>query len=95
MGITRTERELRRISDEHLDDTAVEMQLMDDMELFIRGIKQALLDRLITVQEAQEILESAVHLYILTTESYRRNVAVERMLTEFGKKLRQEACGAT
>jgi hypothetical protein len=88
MGTTRLERQLRSVSDAHMDDTALEMDLLECVQDFIAGLKQALWDGIITIPEAQEVLESACRVYSLAEASYEHNVLVEELLTQFARQLR-------
>jgi hypothetical protein len=88
MGTTRLERQLRSVSDTHMDDTAIEMNLLECVQDFIAGLKQALWDGIITISEAQEVLESTCRVYSLAEASYEHNVLVEQMLTALARELR-------
>jgi hypothetical protein len=71
-----------------MDDTALEMDLLEYVQDFIAGLKQALWDGIITIPEAQEVLESACRVYSLAEASYEHNVLVEQMLTALARELR-------
>jgi len=88
MGTTRLERRLRQVSDEHMDDTAVEIQLTEAAQALGDALREALRDGVVTVPEAKAILASADLVCTLAQESYKRNVLVEQMLTALARELR-------
>lgn len=88
MGTTRLERRLRQVSDEHMEDTAVEIRLTEAAQALGDTLREALRDGVVTVPEAKAILVSADLVSTLAQESYKRNVLVEQMLTALARELR-------
>jgi uncharacterized membrane protein YebE (DUF533 family) len=100
--MTILERELRRISDLHLDDTAQEMSAMEranelhnNAVLLVHIVRAALMDGVIEPAEAAEIVESAQAVCDRASsdvrawhESVQANIAVESGLTRLAQELR-------
>ena len=88
MATSRLERKLRLISDDHLDDSSIEMTLLDDARALTQQLRHALLDGTVTLAEADECLAAAERVYGECADSLERNVAVESGLTAFAQELR-------
>ena len=87
MATNRVQRRLRDISDEHCDDTAVEMDCVEAARHTYQVTRAALLDGMVTTSEAAEIVDSLTATVRLAEDSLRRNVAVEQQLTAFSRDL--------
>jgi hypothetical protein len=87
MATNKVQRRLRDISDEHCDDTAVEMDCVEAARHTYRVTRAALLDGMVTTSEAKEIVDSLAATIRLAEDSLRRNVAVEQQLTAFSRDL--------
>jgi hypothetical protein len=87
VSTNRAQRRLRAISDEHCDDTAVEMDCVEAAHHTYRLTRAALLDGMVTSSEAQEIVDALAATVRLAEDSLRRNVAVEQKLTAFSHDL--------
>ena len=90
MATSRLERKLRLISDDHLDDSSIEMTLLDDARALAQQLRHALLNGTVTLAEADECLQAAERVYGECVDSLERNVAVESGLTAFAAELRQD-----
>ena len=88
MATSRLERKLRLVSDQHLDDSAGEMTLLDDARALAQQLRHALVDGTVTLAEANDCLEAAERVYGECVDSLERNVAVESGLTAFAQELR-------
>lgn len=87
VATNRAQRQLREISDEHLDDTAVEMDCLDAAQHTYQVARVALLDGVVTATEAKEIVDALATTVRLAEDSLRRNVVVEQHLTAFSREL--------
>jgi hypothetical protein len=87
MSTNRAQRQLRAISDDHCDDTAVEMDCVEVARHTYRVTRLALLDGVVTTSEAKEIVGALAATVRLAEDSLRRNVAVEQQLTAFSHEL--------
>ena len=87
MSTNRVQRQLRVISDDHCDDTAIEMDCVEAARHTYRVTRAALLDGMVTSSEAQEIVNATLATIRLAEDSLQRNVAVERQLTAFSAEL--------
>ena len=95
MATNRAQRHLRAISDEHLDDTAIEMDCVEAAQQTYRVARAALSDGRVTPDEAREIVEALSETLRLAEDSLRRNVTVEQQLTAFSRELATLPSGAT
>jgi hypothetical protein len=93
VATNRAQRRLRAISDEHCDDTAVEMDCVEAARLTYRVTKVALMDGMVTEAEAKEIVDALAATVRLAEDSLRRNVAVEQQLTAFSQELATRESG--
>ena len=88
MATSRLERKLRLISDDHLDDSSIEMTLLDDARALAQQLRHALFDGTVTLSEADDCLAAAERVYGECVESLERNIGVESGLTAFAQELR-------
>ena len=88
MPTTRIEKHLRLVSDQHMDDSAGEIDLVDDALALVVVVRHALLDGTVTLAEATDCLAAAERVYGECVDSLERNVAVESGLTAFAQELR-------
>ena len=87
VSTNRVQRQLRVISDDHCDDTAIEMGCIEAARHTYQLTRAALLDGMVTSSEAQEIVNAMLATIRLAEDSLQRNVAVERQLTAFSREL--------
>ncbi len=87
MATNRVQRQLREISDEHMDDTAIELDCVEAAQHTYRVTRAALRDGMVTNSEALEIVAALDATIRLAEDSLRRNVAVEQQLTAFSHEL--------
>ncbi len=87
MATNKLQRRLRRISNEHCDDTAVEMDCLEVSQHTYHTVQVALLDGVITANEANDIMNGLGKVIYLAEDSLRRNVIVEQQLTAFSHDL--------
>ena len=87
MATNRVQRQLRGISDEHMDDTAIEQDCVEAAQYTYRVLRAALLDGMVTTSEAKEIVDSVAATVRLAEDSLARNVALEKQLTAFSREL--------
>ena len=87
MASNRYQRKLRAVSDVHCDDTAVEMDCVEEARVLLGSIRQALADGRVTRAEALAILAEAERVMALAQESLQYNVRVEEALTRLSGEL--------
>jgi len=85
--VNKQQRKLRSISDLHMDDTAIEMMLLEDLGALIHRIREAAADGEFTLDEAEDCLQAAIHVYGHGERSYQYNREVEARLGEFSREL--------
>lgn len=75
------QRKIRNVSDAHLDDTAIEIGLLDDARELVRQIRLSMADGQVTVAEMIGCMAVAMRVYGECEVSYQGNLAVESGLT--------------
>ena len=87
MPANRAQRHVRAISNEHCDDTAIEMQLVDQAIETYAILRESLEDKWVTSAEARKLADALAATIHLANESLQRNVMVEQQLTALAQEM--------